>query len=70
MKLKSLQIGYTLPKKWLAPAKISNMRVFISGENLLTICSKDFPGVDPELGSSLAVYPLARMFSGGISVTF
>ena len=70
VKLKSLQIGYTLPKKWLAPAKISNMRVFVSGENLLTICSKDFPGVDPELGNSLAVYPLARMFSGGISVTF
>ena len=70
MKLKSLQIGYTLPKKWLAPAKISNMRVFVSGENLLTICSKDFPGVDPELGGSLQVYPLARMFSGGISVTF
>lgn len=70
MKLKSLQIGYTLPKKWLAPAKISNMRVFVSGENLLTICSKDFPGVDPELGGSLQAYPLARMFSGGISVTF
>ena len=35
-KLKSLQIGYTLPKKWIAPAKISNLRVFVSGENLLT----------------------------------
>ena len=28
-KLKSLQIGYTLPKKWIAPAKISNLRVFV-----------------------------------------
>ena len=69
-KLKSLQIGYTLPKKWIAPAKISNLRVFVSGENLLTIKSSRFPGVDPELGSSLAVYPIARMFSGGLSVTF
>lgn len=70
MKLKSLQIGYTFPKQWVAPAKISNLRVFVSGENLLTICSGDFPGVDPELGSSLNIYPIARMFSGGISVTF
>ena len=34
-----------------------------------TSCFK-LPGVDPELGSSLAVYPIARMFSGGLSVTF
>jgi len=70
LKLKSLQIGYTLPKKWIAPAKISNVRVFVSGENLLTFKSGDFPGVDPELGSSLIVYPIAKLFSGGISVTF
>lgn len=70
LKLKSLQIGYTLPKKWVAPAHISNVRIFFTGENLLTIKSKNFEGVDPELGSSLVVYPLARMLSGGISVTF
>lgn len=70
VKLKSLQIGYTLPKSWLASARISNLRVFLTGENLLTFKHKDFPGVDPELGSSIVVYPLARMFSGGISVTF
>lgn len=70
VKLKSLQVGYTLPKKWVAPARISNLRVFASFENLLTFKSKRFPGVDPELGSSLAVYPIARMFSGGLTVTF
>ncbi|MDE6825393.1 MAG: TonB-dependent receptor, partial [Paramuribaculum sp.] len=70
VKLKSLQVGYTLPKKWLAPARISNLRVFTSFENLLTFKSKRFPGVDPELGSSLAIYPIARMFSGGLTVTF
>jgi len=70
LKLKSLQIGYSLPKKWLRSSGISNMRVFIAGENLLTIKSKDFPGVDPELGSSLIVYPTARLVSGGVTVTF
>lgn len=70
LKLRSLQVGYTLPKKWLHSAKISNLRVFVTGENLLTIKSKDFPAVDPELGSSVIVYPIARMFSGGVTVTF
>ena len=70
VKLKSLQIGYTLPKKWLSKAHIENLRIFLTGENLLTFKHKGFEGVDPELGSSLVVYPIARMFSGGISLTF
>ncbi|MDR2915082.1 MAG: TonB-dependent receptor [Tannerella sp.] len=70
LSLKNLQIGYTLPKRWLAPAKLSNVRVFMTGENLLTIKSKDFPAVDPELGAGVIIYPIARSISGGISVTF
>ncbi len=70
VKLKSLQVGYTLPKKWVAPARISNLRVFASFENLLTFKSKRFPGVDPEQGSSLAAYPIAKMISGGLTVSF
>lgn len=69
-KLKSLQIGYTLPTKWVNNAGISNVRLFLSGENLLTIKSKDFPGVDPELDNNIIVYPLSRVFSGGFSLTF
>jgi TonB-linked SusC/RagA family outer membrane protein len=70
LKLKSLQIGYTLPAKWTKPARISNLRVFVSGENLLTIKAKGFPGVDPELGGSVTVYPIARVYSACVSVTF
>jgi TonB-linked SusC/RagA family outer membrane protein len=70
LKLKSLQVGYTLPQNWTSRAKISNLRVFVSGENLLTIKNKDFQGVDPELGSSIIVYPIAKLFAGGISLTF
>jgi TonB-linked SusC/RagA family outer membrane protein len=70
LKLKSLQLGYTLPKTWLSAAKINRCRVFVSGENLLTFNSKDFPAVDPELGSSVIVYPIARMLSAGINLTF
>jgi hypothetical protein len=70
LKLKTLQLGYTLPKKWTEQVKISKLRVFVSGENLLTIKADRFLAVDPELGSSLVVYPIARMFSGGITITF
>ena len=70
LKLKTLQIGYSLPKNWLNKSKISNLRLFATGENLLSIQSKNFPAVDPELGSSIIVYPLARMVSGGMTITF
>ncbi|KAA6351886.1 TonB-dependent receptor SusC [termite gut metagenome] len=70
LKLKSLQIGYTLPKKWVAPAKINKCRLFVAGENLLTIKSKDFPAVDPELGGSVIIYPIAKLVSCGINLTF
>ena len=70
LKLRALQVGYTLPKKWVSAAKLSKVRVFFAGENLLTIKKGDFLGVDPELGSTVAVYPMSRMFSGGLNVTF
>ncbi|KAA6313259.1 TonB-dependent receptor SusC, partial [termite gut metagenome] len=57
LKLKTLQVGYTLPKAWMDKAYINNLRVFLSGENLLTFTN--YPGVDPELGSGLDVYPIA-----------
>lgn len=70
LKLKSLQIGYTLPKKWIAPAKIQKCRIYVAGENLLTIKDGDFPGVDPEYGNSINSYPMPRMYSVGINLTF
>jgi TonB-linked SusC/RagA family outer membrane protein len=70
LKLKSLQIGYTLPKKWITPAKIEKCRIYVAGENLLTIKDRDFPGVDPEFGGTINAYPIARMYSVGINLTF
>lgn len=70
LKLKSLQVGYTIPQKWVKGARINDLRLFFSGENLLTIKNKDFEGVDPELGSSIIVYPIARLYSAGITLTF
>ncbi|MDR1610857.1 MAG: TonB-dependent receptor [Candidatus Symbiothrix sp.] len=70
LKLRTLQVGYTLPKKWLTPAKIGSLRVFVSGDNLLTIKHSDFPGVDPELGGGLSIYPISKYYTAGVSLTF
>jgi TonB-linked SusC/RagA family outer membrane protein len=68
LKLKTLQVGYTFPKSWTSRAHIGSLRVFLSGENLLTFTK--YPGVDPELGSGVAVYPIARLLSAGLNISF
>ena len=68
LKLKTLQIGYTLPKAWTDKIYVNRLRVFASGENLLTIT--DYPGVDPEQGAGLNIYPISRQLSLGVNVVF
>jgi hypothetical protein len=67
LKLKNLQIGYSLPKHWLEKIYINRLRVYVSGENLLTITS--YPGLDPEIGASIE-YPTMRRYALGINVSF
>lgn len=67
VKLKSLQLGYTLPRTFLDKIGAENARVFVAGENLFTITN--YPGLDPEIGTSIG-YPLMRSISGGLQVTF
>ena len=67
IKLKNLQIGYTLPQKWVKTIRMNKIRVYASGENLLTITQ--FPGLDPEMGASVT-YPLTRQFAIGAQITF
>jgi hypothetical protein len=59
-----------MKKQWLDKAKISALRVFVSGSNLLTI-SKAWKGFDPEINNANAeFYPLMRTYTAGINVTF
>ncbi|WP_439181896.1 SusC/RagA family TonB-linked outer membrane protein [Carboxylicivirga taeanensis] len=71
-RLKNLAITYHVPKKIISKLNISKLNVFIQGENLLTFYGVD--GVDPELGGLNGVtgynYPVAKVFSGGINLTF
>lgn len=74
-RLKNIQIGYTLPKTWTSKAGMSSVRIYVSGDNLLTL--SDITGMfDPEtLGSQYnndpgKLYPLQRVISFGLNVNF
>lgn len=67
LKLKNLTIGYTIPKNITKRVFMQNARVYISGENLLTITK--FKGLDPEMMSGVGYAPM-RQFAFGINVTF
>lgn len=72
IRLKNLQIGYTFPDKWMNKVGIQNLRVYVSGENLLTF-TRMSDLFDPEtIGENETgnVYPLHRTCSFGLSVTF
>lgn len=67
LKLRNLTIGYTFPKSITKAIYAQNLRVYFSGENLLTITS--FPGLDPEMRAG-AGYATMRQFSFGVNLTF
>lgn len=71
IRLKNLQIGYTIPKNITSKWGIQNVRVFFSGENLWTGTSLA-DQFDPETISSYSgnSYPLSKTLSCGINVTF
>ena len=68
LKLRTLQIGYNVPKSILAKLKMSNARVYLSGQNLLTIKSKSLTCSDPE--NPNWSYPLATSLSFGLQLGF
>lgn len=70
LRLKNLQAGYTFPEQLIQKAGIRYLRVYVSGQNLLT-CSHMRGGWDPEVSqNNAAVYPVARVISLGLNVKF
>ena len=73
VRLKMLQLSYTLPKKWMDATHIlKSAKVFFVARNLFTIVHSDFTGYDPEVDSNVTVgnYPNTRQFSFGAQITF
>lgn len=69
IRLKNLQIGYTLPAKWTNKVFIEKFRVYFSGDDLWE-WNKIKDGYDPEHGeASNSLFPLCRMLTFGVEVT-
>ena len=78
LRVKNAQIGYTLPSALISKIKVSNARIYLTGLNLFTFSPFDI-GLDPEVNADLngggnassgRVYPVSRVFSAGLDITF
>lgn len=70
VRLKNLQVGYTLDPKWTRKLQLEKVRIYFSGENLLEY-SKLLKYYDPELNSVGGyMYPIMRNYSIGVNVVF
>ena len=69
-RLKNVTLGYTLPRVWTEKASISKVRIYFSGDNLLTLTP--YKGLDPERNGDGrdAIYPQNRIYSFGLNVEF
>jgi len=68
LRLKTLEVGYTLPESWTKKAYISSARVYCSGNNLLLLSG--FKLWDIEMGGSGLGYPIQRVINLGVQINF
>ena len=70
VRLKNVTLGYTFPKSWIKPTGLENVRLYFSGENMLTFTGLD--DWDPEIESSGRgwIYGHVKKFSVGLKVGF
>ncbi len=73
LRVKNLQIGYTIPSNITQKIKINSLRVFVSGQNLFSF-NHFYEGWDPEmyqpLGDNPWFYPITSVYSFGVNVKF
>lgn len=70
LRMKNLQLGYTLPKSFLKSVGIENVRVYYSAENIFTLHNM-LVNVDPEISSERASsFPLTQTHAIGLNVSF
>ena len=71
LRLKNLQIGYTIPARLTKKFFVQNLRVYFNASNVFTISALSKMGIDPEAPSvNNGYYPQQRVFSMGINLTF
>ncbi|MEO5646933.1 MAG: SusC/RagA family TonB-linked outer membrane protein, partial [Chitinophagaceae bacterium] len=72
VRLKSVDLGFVLPKKWLTRLKINSARIYVSGYDLYTWSNFDLYSQDPEIASlgSAGTYPVQKVHNVGLQVGF
>ena len=69
IRLKNLEIGYTIPKRLLSKANIYGLRLYLNAYNVFTI--SDIKSFDPEdTAAAISEYPMTRVFNFGVSLKF
>ena len=68
LKLRTIQLGYNLPQGMVKKLMMERLRLYVSAQNLLTIKSSSFTGVDPE--NPNFGYPIPLNLTFGLNVTF
>ena len=70
LRLKDIQLGYTIPKSITQKVQINRLRIYVSGNNLLTFTK--YTGYDPEIGGGVDYgnYPQARTMLIGVNLGF
>lgn len=70
LRARTLEIGYTLPKRWAEKIKIQNARVYVNGYNLFSIDNLKEYGVDPEIADDNGLqYPQNKFFNIGLKLS-
>lgn len=71
IRLKNVEIGYTLPKAWTSKAGIQNVRIYVQGQNLLTFDRLGDIDMDPEIkNGDGSWFPVQRVVNIGLNMTF
>jgi len=78
LRLQNVRLGYNLPTRWAKHLAMSNLKVYVSGQNLFVITK--YPGLDPEIGAfnqnplisnvDMGRYPSPRIFIVGVNAQF
>lgn len=73
LRIKNVQIGYTLPRQWTEKIGMENVRLYVSGQNLYNF-NKFYKGWDPEneigTGDAPSYYPITAIYSFGFNIKF
>ncbi len=76
LRLRNLQVGWSLPKRWIENVKMEEVKIYITSNNLFTLTN--YRGFDPDIGTSgwildtgidKGFYPNNRSIGAGINVT-